>query len=212
MFTGLIETMGTIRQVMPKGDYLAFTISPDSPFADMTDGESIAVSGPCLTVVRYDEKSFEVEASQETLRVTTLKTLRAGSRVNLERALRADSRLGGHFVTGHIDGVLRVKNLAKSGRSLIVTVGLPADDAPLVVDKGSVTLDGISLTVVGATENDFTVNIIPETQIRTTWNDVKVGGDINVEFDLIGKYILRVFQQRQGAGKLTIERLREMGY
>ena len=212
MFTGLIETMGTIRQVTPKGDYLAFTIVPDFPFADMADGESIAVSGPCLTVIRYDEKSFEVEASQETLRVTTLKTLRPGSRVNLERALRADSRLGGHFVTGHIDGALRVKTTAKSGRSLIVTVDLPAEHAPLVVDRGSVALDGISLTVVGVTENDFTVNIIPETRIRTTWNDVKVGRDVNVEFDLIGKYILRVLQQQQRAGKLTIEWLREIGY
>lgn len=212
MFTGLIECMGTMRRVSPKGNYRELTITPDTPFAEIAAGESIAVSGPCLTVTAHDDRSFTVEASPETVAVTTLGKLREGSRVNLERALRADARFGGHFVSGHIDAVLRVKNIQKAGLSLVAEMELPERMAPLIVDKGSVALDGISLTVISVDRGGFRVNLIPETQARTTWGGLKAGDEVNVEFDLIGKYIVRVLQQRNPGSTLTIDVMRDMGY
>lgn len=212
MFTGLIEKVGIIDRVTPRGNYLVLTVTPEQPFENIVDGESIAVSGPCLTVVSHDQRTFTVEASQETLRVTTLKSLRPGSRVNLERALRADARMGGHFVTGHIDCVLKTIHVNDIGESVQVTVDLPAEYAAYVIDKGSIALDGISLTIVTVTDDGFTVNLIPETQQRTTWSGMRVGDEINVEFDMVGKYILRFLEGRARPGKLTIEAMRKMGY
>jgi len=212
MFTGLIEKVGIIDRVTPKGNYLVFTITPDEPFEHIENGESIAISGPCLTVVDHDRRSFTVEASQETIRITTLKSLRAGSRVNLERALRADARLGGHFVAGHIDCTSKIRNVKKIGGSIQVSVELPPEYSSYVIDKGSVAVDGISLTVTDVTEDGFTVNLIPETQQRTTWRDIKVGDEINIEFDLVGKYILRFLEAREKPGTLTIDAMRKMGY
>lgn len=212
MFTGLVETIGTIRRVVPRGGHLSITVVPDIPFKDVHDGESIALSGPCLTVVAHDAESFTVEASPETLKATTLKRVRPGNRVNLERAMRADARLGGHFVAGHIDGTLEVRQVAKLADSVRVTIDLPRQYRPYVVDRGSVALDGISLTIIGVESDRFTVNLIPETQKRTTWGRLRAGDEINVEFDLVGKYILRFLEFRRDESGLTIERLRHMGY
>ncbi len=212
MFTGLIEKVGIVDRVTPRGNYLAFTISAEEPFENVVDGESIAISGPCLTVVSHDKRTFTLEASQETLRVTTLHSLRPGSRVNVERALRADARLGGHFVAGHIDCTSKIKHIKHIGESFQVTVEMLPKYSPYVIDKGSVALDGISLTIIEVTEDGFTVNLIPETQQRTTWRDIKVGDDINVEFDMVGKYILRFLEARERPGKLTIDAMRKMGY
>lgn len=212
MFTGLIESIGTIKSVIPRSNYLVLTVVPDSRLENQVRGESIAISGACLTVVSFDDTSFTVEASQETIRLTTLKHLRSGSRVNIERALRADSRLGGHFVSGHIDGIVKVKQTHRIGQSLQVTVDLPEQFAALVVDKGAVAVDGISLTVIKVDENSFCVNVIPETQNRTTWKNIKVGDEINVEFDLIGKYLLRFHKKQEGMSRLTIDSMRQKGF
>lgn len=212
MFTGIIETIGRVERVVPKGNYRQITVCPEQPFSDLTIGESIAVSGPCLTVTAFEARSFTVEASQETLTVTTLSALSSGSRVNLERALRADSRLGGHMVTGHVDVVARVTAVGPVGRSLQVEIELPGRFRALVVDKGSVALDGISLTVVAVADDRFAVNIIPETRRRTTWVDLKTGDRVNIEFDLIGKYLRRFLETTDGGSKLTLDSLREMGY
>jgi len=212
MFTGLIEQIGTIERIESERGYLALTIFPDTPFSDVVDGESIAVSGPCLTVVSHDGRSFTVEASQETIRLTTLKSVRSGSRVNLERALRADARLGGHFVSGHIDCTTKILQVNAVAKSIQVTVELPKEYARLIVDKGSVALDGISLTIIGVGRSDFTVNVIPETQQRTTWRDIAVGDEINVEFDMVGKYILRFLGHHAEQNELTVESMRKMGY
>jgi riboflavin synthase len=212
MFTGLIESVGTIKSIVSKGNYRVITVVPDPPFKQITKGESIAVSGPCLTVISFGEESFTVEASQESIRLTTLKNLRVGNRVNIERALRADSRLGGHFVSGHIDDTLKVKRVQRVGNSLQVTIDLPEKYSVYVVDKGSVAVDGISLTVIQVDKNSFTLNLIPETQARTTWLNIRVGDEINVEFDLIGKYLLRFLQQRKEGSRLTIDFMQQMGY
>ena len=212
MFTGLIESMGSIKSITPRGNYLVIKVVPDHPFENLTEGESIAVSGPCLTVVSFDKTSFTVEASQETIRLTTLKNMQTGQRVNLERALRADSRLGGHFVSGHIDVTMPVRRVEKVGKSLQVTIALPEQYAIYMVNKGSVAVDGISLTVTDVSKDSFTVNLIPETQARTTWGSIRVGDEINVEFDMIGKYIIRFLEQHREAPRLTIDSIRKMGF
>jgi riboflavin synthase len=212
MFTGLIESIGTVKRVAPKGNYREITIVPDPSFADLIGGESIAVSGPCLTVVGFDEKSFTVEASQETIRLTTLKNLRQGQKVNLERAVKADARMGGHFVSGHIDSTLSIKRVEKIGKSLRLTIDLPDEYSPYIVDKGSVALNGVSLTVSELGKSGFKVNMIPETQKRTTSADLKAGDLINVEFDMIGKYILRFLEQKRDGTGISIESMRNMGY
>jgi riboflavin synthase len=212
MFTGLIETVGSIMKIKPRSNYLVMTVAPDRPFDNLVEGESIAVSGPCLTVTAFDKTTFTVEASQETIRLTTLGRLSIGSRVNLERALRADARLGGHFVSGHIDTTLKVMGIRQVGASLEVKVDLPEQYAAYVVNKGSVAVDGISLTVNELDKSGFSVNLIPETQKRTTWANLQVGDDINVEFDLIGKYLLRYLEARGETSRLTVDWMRKMGF
>ncbi len=204
--------MGNVTRVTANGNYRQFTIAPESPFADLVQGESIAVSGPCLTVITFDERSFTVEASQETLPLTTLGAIQPGHRVNLERALPAHGRLGGHVVSGHIDTALAVKRVRAVGRSLRVDIDLPAAWSRHIVDRGSVALDGISLTVIEVDRDSFTVNLIPETQERTTWGKIKAGELVNVEFDLMGKYIVRFLELQTRGGSLTISALRDMGY
>jgi riboflavin synthase len=212
MFTGLIETTGQIARAAPRENYLRLTIRPHEKLTDIADGESIAVSGPCLTVVHHDEVSFTVEASQETLRLTTLQNARPGLEVNLEQAVRADSRLGGHFVNGHIDAMLRILDISRIGLSRQLIISLPPEFTPLVVDKGSIAIDGVSLTVSALNDDRFAVNLIPETQVRTTLEKLQNGDLVNVEFDVIGKYILRFLENRKLSSALTEENLRRMGY
>ncbi len=212
MFTGLIENVGIIEQVRPSGNYLEITISPKPTFDGLVRGESIAISGPCLTVSRSDDKTFTVEASQETLGLTTLRRLRRGDRVNLERALQADSRLGGHFVAGHVDCVSRVMRVKDIGKSRQIEIELPQEFADLVVDKGSVAIDGVSLTVVGLDRGSYAVNLIPETQKQTTLPELRPGDAVNVEFDIIGKYILRFLELGRSSSKITLAAMRDMGY
>jgi riboflavin synthase len=212
MFTGLIETTGRVTSVKPRGSYLRIMISPDAADFQTTTGESIAVSGPCLTVSEPGGEAFAVEASPETLATTTLSGVRPGRRVNLERALRADSPMGGHYVTGHVDAALVARRVVRAGESLRIEVELPQAFAPLVVDKGSVALDGVSLTVVRVGPDDFAVNIIPETRKRTTLSDLRAGDPVNVEFDIMAKYIAR-FLSTSGHGRvLSQASMRDMGY
>ena len=212
MFTGLIEDIGTIQRVTPRGNYLDLVISPKEEFRSIIDGESIAISGPCLTVTSHKNTEFIVSASQETVRLTTLKGLRTGSRVNLERAMRADSRFGGHMVMGHIDCTARVIRINRVGLSHQLEVDLPEEFKPLVVDKGSVTLDGVSLTITAVGQNALTVNLIPETQKRTTLTGLRVGDSLNVEYDIIGKYLNRFREIDGGKNGITIASMRRMGF
>jgi riboflavin synthase len=212
MFTGLIESKGRITQVAPHGNYMRLTIVPYDTFVNISDGESIAISGPCLTVVQHTGNSFAVEVSQETLRLTTLQYVRHGQEVNLERAVRADSRLGGHLVNGHIDTRLEIRDVTMIGSSRQLTIALPPEYAPLVVDKGSVAIDGVSLTISGLGSDRFSVNLIPETQKRTTLDNLRSGDLVNIEFDIVGKYVLRFLEKGTRPSSLTVESLRRMGY
>ncbi len=192
MFTGLIDTVGTVREVVPRSGATRIAIESDLPARVIRDGESIAVDGVCLTVTRRSGRRFWVDAVAETLAVTTLAGLRAGARVNLERALRAGDRLGGHFVQGHVDGIARVTGLTRRGGDCRLRVGLTPEIAPYVARKGSIALQGVSLTVADVGDDAFGVALIPETLARTTLGTVREGDPINVEVDLVARYLERL--------------------
>ena len=190
MFTGLIEKLGAVGGVrdLPSGRRLRIATGVGGQLAL---GDSIAVNGVCLTVVAFDASGFEAEVSPETLRVTNLADLRAGSTVNLERPLLPSDRLGGHFVQGHVDGVGHVADIRREADFWWVSVGFPADLARYIVPKGSIAVDGISLTVAGLDRDSLTVQIIPHTWRHTNLHARSVGEAVNIECDIIGKYVVR---------------------
>jgi len=211
MFTGLVQSVGTVSHVRRRGDYRVLTIA--SPLADDTIelGESIACDGACLTVIETAAGSFVVEASAESIVRTTLGTLTPGARINLERALRVGDRLGGHFVMGHVDCVGAVSALREVGRSLELALTFDPDHDPLVIEKGSIAVNGVSLTVNRVRSGWLAVNVIPHTARGTTIADLRVGDGLNLEFDCIGKYILKARQTSRGGG-VTLEMLTESGW
>jgi riboflavin synthase len=194
MFTGLIETLGTIRTWRRSGENTRLTVACTLPMSELSIGESIAVNGACLTVVAFGEGLFSADLSAETLQCSTLADLGPGTPVNLERALRLSDRLGGHLVTGHIDAVASVRMRVRDGNAVRFTFALDPAINRLLVEKGSVAIDGISLTVNTVTEDTFSVAVIPHTLEMTTLQDCREGGRVNVETDLIGKYIARLLQ------------------
>lgn len=194
MFTGIIQCTGVLTGVVRHGDERRFTVRPAQPFAAVQDGESIAHNGVCLSVEAHTPLDYEVYASAETVARSTLGSLSVGDEVNLERALALGDRLGGHLVSGHVDCVARVRRLTAAGSSLRIELGYPAAYAPEVVDKGSVCLDGISLTINDCGPDSLRVNVIPDTQKRTTMRLWRPGTAVNMETDIIGKYVRRLFQ------------------
>jgi len=211
MFTGIIETVGTIRTISPRANYKLLTIQPDSRFDALELGESIAVDGCCLTVTEIKKDNFTVEASQETIRMTILKAYKEGRRINLERALTPISRLGGHFVSGHVDCRGKISSLRTIGESLEVSVKYPDEYDYFVVEKGSIAINGISLTVNTVKHNILSVNIIPHTMNETTIHKFKIGDEVNLEFDIIGKYAAKILKKINNE-QLTIEKLLESGW
>lgn len=189
MFTGLIEGTGKLLRVERRGADARLSIEAGFLKGDYVLGESIAVDGACLTVVSHEGTVFVADASGETLERTTLGGKPVGCRVNLERALRLGDRLGGHLVLGHVDGIGVLRGKEKDGRSLRLTFEIPSSLARYVIEKGSITVNGLSLTVNGCTREGFDVNIIPHTAEATTIGDLKVGERVNIETDLIGKYV-----------------------
>lgn len=189
MFTGLVEGTGKLLRVDRRGADARLSI--EAPFfkGEYVLGESIAVDGACLTVVSNEGTVFVADASAETLDRTTLGEKPVGCRLNLERALRLGDRLGGHLVLGHVDGIGVLKAKNRDGRSLRLTFEIPEALARYVIEKGSITVNGLSLTVNGCTRNTFDVNIIPHTAEATTIGDLRVSDRVNIETDLIGKYV-----------------------
>ena len=193
MFTGLIEAVGTISTIVPTvaGSRLRIT----TPLAsELAPGDSLAVSGVCLTVVGRDEDAVQADVSPETIRVSTLGSLKEGGLVNLERPLRADARIGGHFVQGHVDAIATIETLRQEGESYWLTVRYPPMLAPFIVRKGSVAIDGISLTVAGLGERQFDVQIVPFTFEHTTLRSASVNDLVNLECDILGKYVVRALE------------------
>lgn len=213
MFTGIIETVGKVIGITPRGNYKLFRIEPNKAFKNVVLGESIAVDGCCLTVTENDSQSFTVEASQETIKLSIAKEYRPNLKVNLERALIPSDRLGGHIVTGHVDCRGTITGLEKIGESLELTIKYPDEFDDLIVPKGSIAINGISLTVNDVGEHEFTVNLIPYTREGTTVGGFRTGDEVNLEFDLLGKYTARMLQ-KQGKNKsnLSINKLIDAGW
>lgn len=200
MFTGIIETVGVINAIDRDDQDQRMTIGiSDLDLSDMAVGDSLAIAGVCLSVVELDDDEVEVDISAETLRCTTLANLREGSRVNLERALRANDRLDGHLVSGHVDGIATVAGLKSEGESLQVQIQAPHELARYLCSKGSVCVDGVSLTINAVEGSEFMVNLIPHTRMVTTLGTLQRGDRVNLEIDMIARYLERLLG---AAGKL----------
>jgi riboflavin synthase len=196
VFTGLVQDIGEVT-ARHDGALTELWINTRLGASELTLGESIAVDGACLTVVEAKADAFRVQASSETLARTTLGTLTPGAKVNLERAMRLSDRLGGHMVLGHVDATARIRTRKPEGDCLHLSVELPASLAKFFIEKGSVTVDGVSLTVNSLGERDeaFNLLLIPETIQRTTLAEKRPGDYVNLEADVIGKYVARLWQQ-----------------
>jgi riboflavin synthase alpha subunit len=197
MFTGLVESLGRIVSVTaaPAGRRIVVDAGIAS---EAVLGESVAVNGVCLTVVEAGPQGIQFDVSPETLRVTTLSALAAGTLVNLERSLRADARVGGHFVQGHVDATGTIEDVRQEGDSYRLTVAVPGGLMPLIVQKGSIAVDGVSLTVASIDDDRgrFDVQIIPFTWQHTRFNAARKGDAVNVECDILGKYVVRALERR----------------
>lgn len=191
MFTGIIEGLGTVRSIRASGEGRRFSIEADFSLDRTRIGDSIAVNGACLTAVTLSGNRFEADLSPETLSVSTMGALKVGDRVNVERALRLSDRLDGHLVSGHIDGVGRVVSTERKSNAIIITFGVSFSLVRYMIKKGSVAVDGVSLTINSVGDSDFSVSIIPHTAGLTTVGMKKTGDMVNIETDMIGKYIER---------------------
>ncbi|CAA9388693.1 MAG: Riboflavin synthase eubacterial/eukaryotic [uncultured Nocardioides sp.] len=189
MFTGIVEELGTVAAVTDQGDAIRLTVAAETVLDGTALGDSISVNGCCLTVAEMGEGTWTADVMQETLDKTSLAGVQPGDRVNLERAVTLDRRLGGHIVQGHVDGVGQVLSRRPSEHWEVVEISLPGDLARYLVDKGSITVDGVSLTVVEAGPESFTVSLIPETLTRTTLGTRHPGDRVNLEADVIAKHV-----------------------
>lgn len=215
MFTGLIEQVGKVCSLQVMGNAGRLAVTGRFPTGSVAIGDSIAVNGVCLTVVAMGGERYDFDASPETISRTSLKNLKPGSAVNLERALRLGDRLGGHIVSGHVDCVARVEERHESSGNIRFTFRLPVEHARHVVAKGSITVDGISLTVNDVKGVLCTVNVIPHTAAATTLQSRRVGDEVNIETDLLAKYVEKLLHgnnDSSGEGGLTLETLARNGF
>ncbi len=213
MFTGIIQDIGVVAAHRQSGENIVFTIESRLVDPELGIGDSVSISGVCLTVteISVPEQRFCVAAVQETLKRTSLSRLRQGARINLELALRPTDRLGGHFVQGHVDTIGRCERITELSGSRVLIVSFDREYRGLVVEKGSIAIDGVSLTAYGVTDREFAVSFIPHTLKATTLDSLKIGDELNLEFDILGKYVARM-QQTADNKKLSIQMLRDFGY
>jgi riboflavin synthase len=217
VFTGIIEEVGTIQEMRFQSEGATIAIAATIISDDLKVGDSIAVNGVCLTATRIGPNSFLCDISAETLRRSSFRQAKHGTRVNLERSLRVGDRLGGHFVLGHVDDVGRLIAKTKSGQGYEISFDLPKELGHYVVHKGSISVDGISLTIAALNTASFSVSVIPHTFQSTNLNQLTVGSLVNLEVDILGKYIERFFhlvrdQDEKGGSKLTADYLKSQGY
>ena len=209
MFTGIIQEIGTVQSILP-GEFYKLKLDADKILDDMALGDSISVSGVCLTVTQFDRRSFQVDAMPETIEKTTLKYLQIGSRMNLESSLRLGDKLGGHWVAGHVDGTGKILSARRTGNSILYEISLMPELAEQLAPKGSIAVDGISLTLIECARDRFMVGIIPHTLTSTTLEAKGAGDFVNIETDLIGKYIYR--HLKGSSGTVTEQLLRDAGF
>ena len=196
MFTGIVEEMGAVTSMEKTLAGSRLTILASTVMSDLKIGDSVSVNGTCLTVVTKSAKNFVVEVSPETLAVTTLSHLTGGTPVNLERAMKLNERIGGHLVAGHVDGVGTIRNRSQEGNAIIFTIEAPSEILKYCVTKGSITIDGVSLTINDLAAHSFSVAIVPHTAKVTTLGLKQVNDTVNLESDVIGKYVERLLQER----------------
>jgi riboflavin synthase len=194
MFTGLIEEKGILVDKLPTGDGFKFTIKANKIIDDLEIGSSISVNGCCLTVVEKTMDSFSVDTIEETLKKTNLGILKQGDKVNLERPLRADARLGGHFVLGHIDTIGKIENIEELSNSHWMTISFKKEFKRYLIYVGSIAIDGVSMTIAELIGDTFSVGIIPHTWKETIFAEKKIGDTVNLEFDVLGKYVERIME------------------
>lgn len=215
MFTGIIQGLGTLFEKRPAGGGMIFGLEADFELTDPEEGESIAVNGTCLTARNIKGNRFYVDVSPESLRRTGLGRLQAGSKVNLERALRLCDRLGGHLVSGHVDAQGQVKERRAAGDFTVFTFTLDAGLTKYIVEKGSITINGVSLTVNACERDRFSVSIIPHTLAMTTLGALREGDWVNVEVDMIGKYVEKLLAEKavgSGSSRINPAFLAEHGF
>ena len=213
MFTGIFEELGTVGQMDRRPDSIKLTIQARKVLEGTQLGDSIAVNGVCLTVTSMTDSSFTADVMHETMRRSSLSDIKSGSKVNLERAMQVGGRLGGHIVSGHIDGVGHIARIAADGIARVITISIPKDMEPFIVEKGSIAIDGISLTVVSVGNSQFSVSIIPHTMANTTLIDKHPGAVVNLETDVIGKYVHSFTTAHTGKRSgITMETLLENGF
>lgn len=216
MFTGIIEEIGTVTAIKKSALESRLTISAERIFSDLKTGDSVAVNGVCLTASVISGNTFTADVMNETFSRTSLATLSSGSHVNLERAMAADGRFGGHIVAGHVDGTGIIKDIRKDGNAVWFIIGASPEVLKYIVEKGSVAIDGISLTVAEVTKNNFSVSTIPHTLSQTILAEKKTGDAVNLENDIIGKYVERLMgftkKNKTDKGRVTLELLARNGY
>ncbi len=212
MFTGIIRELGKIDAIQHVGGGVHFSIAAPASTPQLEIGDSVAVNGVCLTVISKDEKKFTVEAVEETLKKTTMAALRQGTMVNLELAMTLNERLSGHLVLGHVDGVGVVHAIDRRERSWVFEVEIPGQFSRYVIPVGSIAIDGVSLTVAELRGRLVRVSIIPHTFFNTTFQFLTTGSRVNIEFDIIGKYIERLLTAEERPSEITREKLRSWGY
>ena len=211
MFTGIIEEMGSVKTLQRQGGAARLTIAASTVLEDTVVGDSICVNGVCLTVVHMTPHEFSADVAVETLSVTNLGDLKTGTKVNLERALQLSARIGGHLVSGHVDAVGRIREKREEGNGWRIFFDSPESVLRYVIKKGSVAIDGISLTVADVDQSGFSIAMIPHTAKLTTLGFKSAGDRVNLEADVIGKYVERLLSGRVGGG-VDLELLRKTGF
>lgn len=215
MFTGIIEELGTVKSLNMSGNSGSINIKAHKVLEKTQIGDSIAVNGICLTVTSLQPDGFTADVMAETVRRSSLGSAKAGDKVNLERAMSAEGRFGGHIVSGHIDGTGTIMEYRKEENAVWVTIGTSAEILELIVEKGSICIDGISLTVAAVSDSDFSVSIIPHTGEETTLLKKKPGDKVNLENDVVGKYVQKLLglkSQEKRESTLTMDMLRDYGF
>lgn len=214
MFTGIIEELGTIQKIQSKGSTLVLNIKAKKVLEDIKLGDSVAVNGVCLTVTNFNNETFLLDVMPETFHSTSLSGLQQGSLVNLERAMASNGRFGGHFVTGHVDTVGKIVKREPRENAIYIEVQYPDEFNHLALSKGSIALDGTSLTIFGLTNNSITVSIIPHTAKESILGMKKVGDKVNIEFDMIGKYLYSFLEKKdqQKHKSISTDFLRDNGF
>ncbi len=206
MFTGIIKETGTIKQITDKGQDIEFEVISSVLIKDVKTGDSIAINGICLTVKSFNGDSFTFDVSSSTLAHTNLAELKTGDKVNLEDSLTPSDKLGGHFVSGHIDCTAKVIGIEKTGRAYEITFDLPSEAAPFITERGSVAIDGISLTVTEVAGDSFKVVIIPHTFENTILGNKSTGSSVNIEVDMIARYIANYLNNKNNNQKTSGEK------